>query len=126
MKRRGLQCRAICVFSSSLACWVGAGAAKTQMPEFTVRSQFEQIMARRFSDTCETVAFDTAGGNWHLHALIAQFGDRGIHARTLAGRYAPTHPLSFDRHIEDFASKHGFSVSPESQALCAAAKTEAF
>lgn len=102
---------------------VAQGRAPT--PEFLVKANFQEIMARRFVDICDGIAFEHNGYQRHIRATLAQFSDRKINTRNLKNRYAPVPSSRYQRYVDAFATSHNLEADPGQIAMCSAARVEA-
>lgn len=98
---------------------------KSPAPDFVVKSQFEELMARNFAKTCAGLAFDPAGFDRHMRALLGEYSNRGIDAREAVKTYAPIDETSYSGNFAAFMQKHDLSGDEGADVFCAVGRVEA-
>lgn len=98
--------------------------AKSPAPEFAVKSILQENLARKFAERCAGIAFDHGGHDRHIRKRLADYSNRGVHARNIFKNFAPIQPHRYQRHVAEFSARHGLDQRSSMADFCDAAHAE--
>lgn len=98
--------------------------AKSPAPEFAVKSILQENLARKFAERCTGIDFDHGGHDRHIRKRLADYSNRGVHARNIFKNFAPIQPHRYQRHVAEFSARHGLDVGSTLRDFCDAARAE--
>lgn len=102
-----------------------AAQGKAPVPAFSAAFSFRETMARTFASECPNPAFDCAGCDRHVRALIGEHRDRGHHSRRIGQLFAPIQPERGRSHPEAFLQKYDLTENSQNAEYCDAGAAEA-
>ncbi len=111
------------------AALVLAGEAQAQeqppKPDFAVEASFDELMARRFAETCAGLEFDARAFDRHMKALLGKYSDLSASGGGGVRDFAPIGENAYKPYLAAFEEKHGLVRGATAEDVCAAGQAEA-